>query len=55
MEGRNGRNLMFTVDEDGRIRPAIAFASALTVDDSGSLSFDLLDEAAHQVWRAGAA
>ncbi|MFI9563192.1 ricin-type beta-trefoil lectin domain protein [Streptomyces rishiriensis] len=55
VEGRNGRNLMFTVDEDGRIRPAIAFASALTVDDSGSLSFDLLDEAAHQVWRAGAA
>lgn len=54
VEGRNGRNLMFTVDEDGRIRPAIAFASALTVNDSGSLSFDLLDEAAHQVWRAGA-
>ncbi|MGW2616397.1 ricin-type beta-trefoil lectin domain protein [Streptomyces sp. NPDC001500] len=55
VEGRNGRNLTFTVDEEGRIRPAIAFASALTVDDSGSLSFDLLDEAAHQVWRAGAA
>ncbi|WP_333740303.1 RICIN domain-containing protein [Streptomyces sp. IBSBF 2806] len=54
VEGRNGRNLMFTVDEDGRIRPAIAFASALTVNDSGSLSFDLVDEAAHQVWRAGA-
>jgi hypothetical protein len=53
--GSNGRNLTFSVDDDGRIRPAIALLSALTADDAGSLSFELLDEAAHQVWRAGAA
>lgn len=56
VEGRNGRNLMFTVDGDGTIRPAIAILTALTANGAGGLSFEPLDEgSADQVWRAGAA
>ncbi|WP_086728263.1 RICIN domain-containing protein [Streptomyces carpinensis] len=50
--GRNGRNLRFTVDPDGVVRPAIAIETALT-DNGGDLSLDPLDGGAHQRWRAG--
>ncbi|GAA3070018.1 RICIN domain-containing protein [Streptomyces glomeratus] len=52
--GRNGRNLMFTVDDDGVIRPAIAIETALTANDDGSLSLSPLTGGAEQRWRAGA-
>lgn len=57
VEGRNGRNLIFVVDENGLIRPAIAFGTAVTPD--GGAGDGLALESAHggteQRWRAGAA
>ncbi|MEU6096498.1 RICIN domain-containing protein [Streptomyces sp. NPDC047079] len=52
--GRNGRNLRFTVDDDGVIRPAIAIETALTANDDGSLWLSPLSGGAEQRWRAGA-
>ncbi|MGW6645446.1 ricin-type beta-trefoil lectin domain protein [Streptomyces iakyrus] len=57
VEGRNGRNLKFVVDEEGLIRPAIAFGTAVTPDGGAGDGLSL--EPAHggtvQRWRAGAA
>ncbi|MFD3617710.1 ricin-type beta-trefoil lectin domain protein [Streptomyces sp. NPDC058676] len=53
VEGRNGANLRFTVDEDGVIRPDIAIATALT-PVGGGLSLEPLSGGAGQRWRAGA-
>ncbi|MUT88106.1 RICIN domain-containing protein [Streptomyces sp. Z38] len=57
VEGRNGRNLMFVVDEDGLIRPAIAFGTAVTPDGGAGngLSLEPAGEGHGQRWRAGAA
>ncbi|MFI9265150.1 ricin-type beta-trefoil lectin domain protein [Streptomyces werraensis] len=57
VEGRNGRNLMFAVDEDGLIRPVIAFATAVTPDGGAGdgLSLDSAGGGPGQRWRAGAA
>ncbi|MFC8142411.1 RICIN domain-containing protein [Streptomyces paradoxus] len=57
VEGRNGRNLMFVVDEDGLIRPAIAFETAVTPDGGAGdgLSLESADGGTGQRWRAGAA
>ncbi|MEU0115420.1 ricin-type beta-trefoil lectin domain protein [Streptomyces bobili] len=55
VDGRNGRNLTFTVDGDGTIRPAIAVATAVTADSGGGVYFAPLDGSARQRWRAGAA
>jgi hypothetical protein len=57
VDGGNGRNLRFTVDSDGVIRPAIAIETALTPDNGGvgaGLSLDPLSGSAAQKWRAGA-
>ncbi|MFC9283553.1 ricin-type beta-trefoil lectin domain protein [Streptomyces collinus] len=53
--GRNGRNLRFTVDPDGTIRPEIAIGTAVTPDGDDNLELDPLDGSAAQRWRAGAA
>ncbi len=53
LEGRNGDNLRFAVDEDGVIRPDIAIATALT-PVGGGLSLEPLSGGAGQRWRAGA-
>ncbi|MFE9442567.1 ricin-type beta-trefoil lectin domain protein [Streptomyces sp. NPDC006602] len=53
VEGRNGDNLRFTVDDDGVIRPTIAIATALT-PVGGGLSLEPLTGGAGQRWRAGA-
>ncbi|MGW4511131.1 RICIN domain-containing protein [Streptomyces sp. NPDC004393] len=50
---RNGRNLRFSVDDDGVISPAIDYDTALTADDYG-LSLSSLTGDADQRWRAGA-
>jgi hypothetical protein len=57
VEGRNGRNLMFVVDEDGLIRPAIAYETAVTPEGGAGdgLSLESADGRAEQRWRAGAA
>lgn len=57
MEGRNGRNLMFVVDEDGLIRPVIAFGTAVTPDGGAGdgLSLESAGGGTGQRWRAGAA
>ncbi|MGW1158498.1 ricin-type beta-trefoil lectin domain protein [Streptomyces sp. NPDC002513] len=52
--GSNGRNLMFTVDGNGVIRPAIDLGTALTAYDDGSLWLSPLTGGAEQRWRAGA-
>ncbi|MFF5759497.1 ricin-type beta-trefoil lectin domain protein [Streptomyces longwoodensis] len=52
--GGNGENLMFLVDPDGTVRPAIALETALAEDGYGGLAFARLDEGADQRWRAGA-
>ncbi|MEU6366074.1 ricin-type beta-trefoil lectin domain protein [Streptomyces sp. NPDC046931] len=52
--GRNGRNLMFNVDDDGVIRPVIAIETGLTANDDDSLSLSPLTGGAEQRWRAGA-
>ncbi|MFI7403273.1 ricin-type beta-trefoil lectin domain protein [Streptomyces sp. NPDC049541] len=51
---RNGQNLMFMVDTDGVIRPAIAIETALTPYWGDGLSLRPLDGGAVQRWRAGA-
>ncbi|MFJ5531495.1 RICIN domain-containing protein [Streptomyces sp. NPDC093261] len=51
--GRNGRNLKFSVDDNGVISPAIDYDTALTADDYG-LSLSPLTGDADQRWRAGA-
>lgn len=53
VDGRNGLNLRFAVDDEGRIRPAIAFDTAATPDGWG-VSLRSLDGDAEQRWRAGA-
>ncbi|MBA2806683.1 ricin-type beta-trefoil lectin domain protein [Streptomyces sp. KM273126] len=54
VDGRNGRNLRFTVDADGTIVPAVAPGHAVTPYDSGTL-FLLPDQGrADQRWQAGA-
>ncbi|MFE7963919.1 ricin-type beta-trefoil lectin domain protein [Streptomyces cellulosae] len=57
VEGRNGRNLMFVVDEDGLIRPVIAFGTAVTPDGGAGdgLSLESAGGGTGQRWRAGAA
>ncbi|WP_319263131.1 hypothetical protein [Streptomyces sp. ID05-39B] len=55
VDGRNGRNLTFTVDGDGTIRPVIAIATAVTADSRGGVYFAPLDGRPRQRWRAGAA
>ncbi|GAA2766527.1 hypothetical protein GCM10010103_55680 [Streptomyces paradoxus] len=57
VDGRNGRNLMFVVDEDGRIRPAIDFRTAVTPDGGAGdgLSLESAAGGNGQRWRAGAA
>ncbi|OIJ63032.1 RICIN domain-containing protein [Streptomyces mangrovisoli] len=54
VEGRNGQNLRFTVDDDGVIRPAVAIGTALTPDADGGLSLDPLTGGGDQRWVAGA-
>ncbi|MFB7571658.1 ricin-type beta-trefoil lectin domain protein [Streptomyces sp. NPDC056165] len=54
-DGRNGRNLRFTVDPDGVIRPAIATGTALTPHPDGYLSLDPRGGGMAQKWRAGSA
>ncbi|WP_441349099.1 RICIN domain-containing protein [Streptomyces sp. NTH33] len=53
VEGRNGRNLTFTVDPDGVIRPAVALATGLTPNAGGHLSLAPLTGSTAQRWRAG--
>ncbi|WP_329340015.1 RICIN domain-containing protein [Streptomyces sp. NBC_01352] len=53
LDGSNGDNLRFTVDDDGVIRPTIAIATALT-PVGGGLSLEPLSGGAGQRWRAGA-
>ncbi|MFJ4814514.1 ricin-type beta-trefoil lectin domain protein [Streptomyces sp. NPDC088801] len=57
VDGHNGRNLMFVVDEDGLIRPAIAFGTAVTPDGGtgDGLSLESAGGGTGQRWRAGAA
>ncbi|MZF85778.1 RICIN domain-containing protein [Streptomyces sp. SID5643] len=57
VEGRNGRNLMFVVDEEGLIRPAIAVGTAVTPDGGAGdgLSLEPAYGGTGQRWRAGAA
>ncbi|MFJ8634239.1 ricin-type beta-trefoil lectin domain protein [Streptomyces sp. NPDC093568] len=57
VEGRNGRNLMFLVDDDGLIRPAIAIGTAVTPDGGAGdgLSLEPVSGSTGQRWRAGAA
>ncbi|MER5981024.1 RICIN domain-containing protein [Streptomyces sp. NPDC001857] len=55
VDGRNGRNLMFTVDDAGAIHPAIAVETALTATAYGALSLDAQSGATTQRWRAGSA
>ncbi|MFG2379879.1 ricin-type beta-trefoil lectin domain protein [Streptomyces avermitilis] len=52
--GRNGRNLRFTVDAEGVIRPAVAPDHAVT-PYGGALSLVPAEGRADQRWRAGAA
>lgn len=54
VESDNGDNLRFTVDDDGVIRPAIAFATGLTPDGDGGLVLVPLTGGSGQRWRAGA-
>ncbi|MBC7268784.1 MAG: ricin-type beta-trefoil lectin domain protein, partial [Streptomyces sp.] len=55
VEGRNGRNLQFVVDDAGRIRPAIAVETAVTPAEGGhGLWLTPLDGGPQQRWRAGA-
>jgi hypothetical protein len=54
VDGDNGENLRFTVDDDGVVRPAVAIETALTPDGDGGLSLLPLDGGAGQRWRRGA-
>jgi hypothetical protein len=53
VDGHNGLNLRFAVDDEGRVRPAIAFDTAATPDGYG-VALRSLDGAGEQRWRAGA-
>lgn len=53
VEGGNGRNLTFTVDPDGVIRPDIALTTGLTPNADGRLFFTPLTGGTEQLWRAG--
>lgn len=55
VEGRNGRNLVFVVDGNGLIRPAIAFDTALTPEGGSGdgLSLERAGRDTGQRWRAG--
>ncbi|MFD0005286.1 ricin-type beta-trefoil lectin domain protein [Streptomyces sp. NPDC127178] len=57
VEGRNGQNLMFVVDGDGVIRPAIAFGTAVTPAGGAGdgLSLESVSGGGGQRWKAGAA
>ncbi|MFF5479268.1 RICIN domain-containing protein [Streptomyces sp. NPDC012935] len=57
VEGRNGQNLMFVVDGDGVIRPAIAFGTAVTPEGGAGdgLSLESVSGGGGQRWKAGAA
>ncbi|WP_367322643.1 ricin-type beta-trefoil lectin domain protein [Streptomyces sp. HUAS ZL42] len=56
VEGRNGQNLKFVVDDDGAIRPAIAIETAVTPENGGDwVSLESLNGDREQRWRAGAA
>ncbi|WP_105973404.1 RICIN domain-containing protein [Streptomyces geranii] len=54
VDGDNGDNLRFTVDDDGVIRPAIAFATGLVPAADGGVKFVGLTGGTGQRWRAGA-
>ncbi|MEU9287312.1 RICIN domain-containing protein [Streptomyces sp. NPDC048275] len=56
VDGSNGENLGFTVDDDGVIRPAIAIATAVSPGDGNGNGLSLLplSGGAEQRWRAGA-
>ncbi|MFE9775008.1 ricin-type beta-trefoil lectin domain protein [Streptomyces sp. NPDC005931] len=53
VDGRNGLNLRFAVDGDGRIRPGIAYDTAVTPEGPW-LALRSLDGRTEQRWRAGA-
>ncbi|MFI9152708.1 ricin-type beta-trefoil lectin domain protein [Streptomyces sp. NPDC053367] len=53
--GRNGVNLMFSVDGDGRIRPFVAPDTALTATGGDGVWLGWIDGDARQRWRAGRA
>ncbi|MGW4434494.1 RICIN domain-containing protein [Streptomyces sp. NPDC004596] len=53
--GRNGRNLRFSVDPDGTIRPAIDTGTAVTPDDGDGVRLAPLGGGPAQRWRAGSA
>ncbi|MCX5048671.1 RICIN domain-containing protein [Streptomyces sp. NBC_00201] len=55
VDGDHGRNLSFTVDPDGVIRPAIAIETALTPYDGDGVALRPLSGGGRQRWRAGAA
>ncbi|MFJ7078315.1 ricin-type beta-trefoil lectin domain protein [Streptomyces sp. NPDC098781] len=57
VEGRNGENLTFLVDDDGLIRPAIDIDTAVTPGGGAGdeLSLEQVSGSAGQRWRAGAA
>ncbi|MFJ5521055.1 RICIN domain-containing protein [Streptomyces griseoluteus] len=54
VNGGNGRNLRFTVDPDGTIRPGIAIETAVVPDGHGGVELRPLDGGREQRWRAGA-
>lgn len=54
VDSDNGDNLRFTVDDDGVIRPAIAFATGLVPAADGGVKFVALTGGTGQRWRAGA-
>ncbi|MET7455111.1 RICIN domain-containing protein [Streptomyces sp. NPDC005574] len=54
VDGDNGDNLRFTVDDDGVVRPAVAIATALTPTAGDTLSLNRLTGGPEQRWRAGA-
>ncbi|MGI5455391.1 ricin-type beta-trefoil lectin domain protein [Streptomyces sp. CA-249302] len=54
VDGDHGRNLRFTVDSDGVIRPAIAIETGVTPDGGDGVALRPLSGGAEQRWRAGA-
>ncbi|MEU9395131.1 ricin-type beta-trefoil lectin domain protein [Streptomyces sp. NPDC048324] len=54
LDGDHGRNLRFTVDSDGLIRPAIAVGTAVTPGGGDGVSLRPLSGGREQRWRAGA-
>jgi len=53
--GRNGVNLMFSIDGEGRIRPYIDPDSAVTATGGDGVWLGRIDGGAEQRWRAGRA